>query len=51
MLGAVVIAAAALFAVLERDNLNGAIVGLSVSYALQVCTIYIDGATGMYHIH
>ncbi|KAK3589166.1 hypothetical protein CHS0354_018871 [Potamilus streckersoni] len=34
--GAVVVLAAAVFAVLERDNISGAIVGLSISYALQI---------------
>jgi len=35
-LGAFVVVAAALFAVLGRNTLAGGIVGLSISYALQV---------------
>ncbi|KAL3882085.1 hypothetical protein ACJMK2_028457, partial [Sinanodonta woodiana] len=35
LLGAVVVVAAVIFAVLGRDALNGAIVGLSISYAVQ----------------
>lgn len=35
-MGAAVVLAASVFAVLERGKLTGAIVGLSVSYALQV---------------
>ncbi|XP_053385666.1 multidrug resistance-associated protein 1-like [Mercenaria mercenaria] len=36
IMGAVIVLAASLFAVVERNNINGALVGLSVSYALQV---------------
>ncbi|WAR09782.1 MRP1-like protein [Mya arenaria] len=36
ILGAFVVLGAALFSVLERENINSSIVGLSVSYALQI---------------
>jgi len=39
-MSAVVVTAAALFASMQRDNLNGAIVGLSVVYALRVSSIF-----------
>ncbi|XP_060605432.1 multidrug resistance-associated protein 1-like [Ruditapes philippinarum] len=35
-MGAVIVLAASMFSVLERNNINGALVGLSVSYALQI---------------
>jgi hypothetical protein len=38
-MGAVIVLAASMFSVLERNNINGALVGLSVSYALQVNTL------------
>ena len=36
VLGGIVVVIAALFAVLERETITGALVGLSISYALQV---------------
>jgi len=39
-MSAVVVLAASVFAVLEKGKLSGAVVGLSVSYALQVGQIY-----------
>ena len=36
VLGGLVVVIAALFAVLERSNISGSLVGLSISYALQV---------------
>lgn len=41
VMGAVIVLAASMFSVLERDKINGALVGLSVSYALQVITVRV----------
>ena len=39
-LGALIVLAAALFAVIGRDSLSGGLVGLSISYALQVTSLH-----------
>ena len=41
MLGAFVLLSAAIFAVLARGNISGGIVGLSLSFALQVISSYV----------
>jgi len=41
LLGAFIILAAAIFAVLARDSITGGIVGLSITYALQVIFAYV----------
>lgn len=41
LVGAVVILASAFFAVIGRGIVSGSIVGLSISYALQVCSSYL----------
>ena len=44
-LGAIIILAAAMFAVLARDNISGGIVGLSITYALQVINLSLHVIT------
>jgi len=41
VLGAFVLLSAAIFAVLARGNISGGIVGLSLSFALQVISSYV----------
>ena len=41
ILGGFVVGIAAIFAVLERSNISGSLVGLSISYALQVILKHI----------
>lgn len=41
-MSAVVVLGAALFSVQARDSITGAIVGLSVTYALKVCTVLLS---------
>lgn len=42
IMSAVVVLGAALFSVQARDSITGAIVGLSVTYALKVCTVLLS---------
>ena len=44
ILGTLVTTLAALFAVIQRDSINAGLVGLSITYALQVC-ITLDDQT------
>ena len=53
MLGALIILSAAIFAVLSRGSISGGIVGLSITYALQVMYIQVqveisDGLTMLF---
>jgi len=41
VLGAFIILSAAIFAVLSRGSISGGIVGLSITYALQVISAYV----------
>ena len=45
VLGAFIIFSAAMFAVLSRGSVSGGIVGLSITYALQVILLFLFGHT------
>ena len=49
LVGALVVLAAALFAVIGKDTLSGGLVGLSISYALQVAARHCFTSSLPYH--